>query len=121
MAANASGASSDHDDLLAAPVILVRLPIVQGPVRQPAIEPAGDTKEEQGAHAGEGRVVQDGEVLAARGEAGGQQESSGKEGVEGNVAKQLDNDIAFEPLAGDETIVHRHLAIHLPTKVGLWW
>lgn len=115
MATNTSSTTSDDDDLLVAPVILVRLAIVQGPVREPIIDEAGDTQEEQGAHAGEGRVVQDGKVLAASSETCCEQNSAGEDWVEGDVAEKLDEEIALEPLAGNEAVVHGHLADFVST------
>lgn len=52
--------------------------------------------------------MQDGEVLAALGEAGKEQEREEEGRVQGCVADDLKEDVGAEALAGEETRVQRH-------------
>jgi hypothetical protein len=106
--ADARSAASDEDNLTR-PVILVRDPIVARLLSQPLAGGARDGEVEEGPEPAEGGGVEDGEVLALLCEAGEQQDGQKKSRVEGGVANNLKHRVGAEALAGDETLVHRHL------------
>lgn len=109
MTSNAASAAGDDDNLGAAPVVLVRRPVVQGPVRPPAVDVAGDAEIPQRLDAREGLCMQDRQVLAAPRVLGGGEESTREERVEGDLGDQPYHGVASESLAGEQTVVHRHV------------
>lgn len=108
MATNAPTASRHQHDLPPAPIILVRHAIIEHARRVPATQPADEANVEQSAHALEGYMVQNGEILAALGQAREEEQRAGEEGVEGGGGDEPHDTIRVEPFAGEKAVVHWH-------------
>lgn len=68
MSTNTSRPASDQDYFLLLPVIPVTLPVIQDAPGVPAVQPSDETEVEEELDAGEGPVVEYGEVLTLLGE-----------------------------------------------------
>lgn len=105
--ADAAGAARHQHDL-AAPDVTVRRPVVAHALRQPPAHRPRQRHPEQRAQPPKRRRVQNGQVLAALGEARQQQRRQQQRRVERRVADQPQHHVGAEALARDETLVKRH-------------
>lgn len=106
--ADPAGPARDEDHLLAPPVVLVVGPVVEHAARVVAAEPADQADHEEGLDAGEGLLVEDGQVLALLGQAGEQEDGQREERVEGGLGEGAHDRVHLEALAGQQPVVHRH-------------
>lgn len=100
MPTDTARSSRNQHDLFAPPIVLVICPVVENASGVVAAEPADQTDDEEGSDAGEGRLVEDGQVLALFGESSEQKDGQCEEGIECSLGQGSHDRIHFEALTG---------------------